>query len=108
MSTALVNALRSAGIDLLTALEAGMIGRSDEEHLKYAAEHGRVLHSFNVKDYQQLNSRFLKQGWSHAGVIVVQQNRYSVGEHTRRMLLLAEGMTAVGMKDRVVFLSGWG
>jgi len=40
MSTALVNAFHSAGIDLVTALEAGMVGRADEEHLKYAAEYG--------------------------------------------------------------------
>ena len=108
MITALVNALRSAGIEVITALEAGMIARPDEEHLRYAAEHGLALHSFNVKDYQQLNFRFLDQGWSHAGIILAQQNRYSVGEHTSRMVILINGISAEEMRDQVVFLSGWG
>jgi hypothetical protein len=107
MSTALVNALRSAGIEVITALEAGMITRPDEEHLGYAAEHGLVLHSFNVKDYQQLNSRFIRQGLSHAGIILAQKNRYSVGEHTRRMVILINGISAEEMRGQVVFLSGW-
>ena len=32
-----VNALRSRGIDVLTAIEAKMINRDDEEHLDFAA-----------------------------------------------------------------------
>ena len=46
MSTALVTALRSSDVELVTALEAGMIGRPDDEHLEYAAERGLTLHSF--------------------------------------------------------------
>lgn len=36
MRSALVRALRARGVDVLTALDAGMIERSDEEHLEYA------------------------------------------------------------------------
>jgi hypothetical protein len=36
LTHALVIALRARGVDLLTALEAGMLERSDEEHLEYA------------------------------------------------------------------------
>lgn len=36
MGHALVRALRARGMNVLTALEAGMIARSDEEHLEYA------------------------------------------------------------------------
>jgi hypothetical protein len=34
MRHALVEALRARGVDVLTALEAGMIERKDEEHLE--------------------------------------------------------------------------
>jgi len=43
MRGALVRALRARGVDVLTALDAGMIERSDKEHLKYAMKEGRVL-----------------------------------------------------------------
>ena len=38
MQSALVRALQARGVDVLTALEAGMIERSDEEHLEYATK----------------------------------------------------------------------
>jgi hypothetical protein len=37
MAHALVEALRLRRVDVTTALDAGMIQRDDEEHLKYAA-----------------------------------------------------------------------
>ena len=43
MRHALVRALRSRGVDVLTALEAGMIDRVDERHLEYATAQGRAL-----------------------------------------------------------------
>ena len=50
MRSALVRALRACGVDVSTALEAGMIERSDEEHLEYAMKEGRVLYSFNIAE----------------------------------------------------------
>ncbi len=43
MDKDLVRALRARGVDVLTASEASMIERTDEGHLKLAAEQGRVL-----------------------------------------------------------------
>ena len=51
MRCALIRALRARGVDVTTALEAGMIGREDREHLDYATARGRVLYSFNVGDF---------------------------------------------------------
>ena len=47
----LVRGLRSRGIDVITAADAGMIRRKDEAHLSFAAMRGRALYSFNVGDY---------------------------------------------------------
>lgn len=38
----------------LGALEAEMIEQPDKKHLRYAAEVGRVLHTFNVGDFYEL------------------------------------------------------
>lgn len=105
MDQRLVQALRARGMDVQTALEAGLIARPDEEHLAYAAQQGRVLYTFNVADFYQLHARFLEQGRSHAGLVLAAQQRYSVGEQMRRLLRLRGQYTADEMEDRVVFLT---
>ena len=107
MRNALVIALRARGVDVLTALEAGMIERSDEEHLDYATAQGRVLCSFNVGDFYRLHTTYITQGKSHAGIILARQQRYSVGEQMRRLLKFIATKSAEQMKDQVGFLSFW-
>lgn len=48
MRSALAIALREAGVDVLTALEANTLGYKDEDRLIFAREKGRVLYSLNV------------------------------------------------------------
>jgi hypothetical protein len=50
MQQSLVVALRARRVDTLTALESGMLNRSDEHHLLHASAAGRVLYSYNVRD----------------------------------------------------------
>ena len=59
MRAALVQALRSKGIELITAFEAGMSGEADDLHLRYAASQGLVLYSSNIADYMTLHTTFL-------------------------------------------------
>ena len=80
MDRDLADALRQRGVDVLTAFEAGMIERPDQEHLALAAAQGRVLYSFNVGDFAVLHHDFLSQGKHHAGLVLAQQQRFSVGE----------------------------
>ena len=49
-----VRGLRSRGIDAITAADAGMIRRKDEEHLHFATAQGRALYSFNVGDFYEI------------------------------------------------------
>ncbi len=107
MSRALIQALVVRGVDVVTALGAEMIERPDEEQLDSATAQGRVLYSFNVADFYQLHTDFLTQGKSHAGIILVQQQRYSVGEQMRRLLRLIATLSAEDMVNRVEFLSAW-
>jgi hypothetical protein len=104
MDKALVSALRARGLDLRTAHEASMIERSDEDHLAFAAGEGRVLYSFNVSDYCRLHA----QARSHSGIILAQQQLYSVGEQMRRLLRLSNRLSVEEMRNRVEFLSAWG
>lgn len=107
MDRDLVRALRARGVDVITALEAGMIERQDEEHLVYATVQGRVLYSFNVGDLYRIHTDFLGLGRSHAGIILARQQRYSVGEQMRRLLKLIAIKSAEDMRNQVEFLSAW-
>ena len=105
MSSSLVMALRSRGVDVATALENGMIEKPDREHLEWASSQGRVLYSFNVGDFSRLHTEFLSQGHPHAGLVLAKQQRYSVGEQMRRILRLIAARPAEEMCNLVEFLS---
>lgn len=105
MRGALVSALRARGVDIVTALEAGMTEHPDEAHLECATREGRVLYSFNVRDFYRLHQEYIARGQSHAGIILAQQQRYSVAEQMRRLLKLMSARSAEEMKNRVEFLS---
>ena len=107
MSSSVVSGLRAQGVDTLTALDAGMVQRLDEDHLWFAAQRGRTLYSFNLGDYYRIHTHWLTANAPHGGLILAQQRRYSVGEQLRRLLRLI-GSISEEMKDRVEFLSSWG
>jgi TRAP-type mannitol/chloroaromatic compound transport system substrate-binding protein len=107
MDQELLRALRARGVDLLSALEAGMIERSDREHLDYATSQHRVLCTFNIADFYQLHGEYLQQGKTHAGMILVQQQRFSLGEELRRILKLIASRSAESMQNQAEFLSAW-
>ena len=108
MQHGLVIALRARRIDIVTAAEAGMINKSDEDHLERAAAEGRVLYSFNIADYYALHFSWLARGRTHAGIVLAPQQRYSVGEQLRRLLDMLNKRTAVEMQSRIEHLSVWG
>ena len=108
MDSDLVQALRARGVDVITALDVGMIEQKDEDHLYYATVQGRVLYSFNIGDFFRLHTAYLGEGKSHAGMVLARQQRYSVGEQLRRLLRLMAAKLAEEMRNQVEFLSSWG
>lgn len=107
MKQALVTALRSADVDVITPLDVNRTGYSDEEQLEWATGEGRVLYSANIADFCRIHSISIAQGGSHSGIILVQQQRYSVGDLLRGLLNLMEAISAEDMINQVVFLSGY-
>ena len=108
MDRDLMRALRARGIDVESALEAGMIDRKDGEHLDLATRQGRVLFSFNVGDYCRLHTQYLSAGRLHGGMVVSKQQLYPVGEVMRRLLRLVSTRSAEDMQNRIEFLAAWG
>lgn len=108
MNHALVRGLRARGVDVTTALDEGMIERGDATHLDLAATQGRVLCTGNVADFYRLQAEYVAQGKHHAGLILIPQQRYAIGEQLRRLLKLVATRSAESMIDHVEFLSAWG
>ena len=108
MDKDLIQALRVRGVDVITALDAGMVERSDEAHLDYATTQGRVLYSFNIADFWRLHTAYVASARAHAGMVLAHQQQYSVGEQARRLLKLIAAKSTEEMMNWVEFLGHWG
>ena len=107
MDADLVGALRSRGVTVVTAFEAGMIAKSDEEQLIHATERGCVVYTFNVSDFYRLHSEWVKREREHGGMVLAIQQHYSIGGQLRRMLRLRATFDAEKMRNHVEFLADW-
>ena len=102
---AVAPALRRAGIDALSTIEAGRGGESDESQLDWASNEDRALFTFNVAHFAALHAARVGQGRHHAGIIVSSQR--PIGDVIRRLMHLASVLEAEAMRDRLEFLSDW-
>ena len=101
---AVVQGLRARGIDILTTVEANRCGTTDSDQLTFATEHGRSVYTFNIGDFARLHGEHLEQGTDHAGIIVVPDQRYSIGEKIRRLAGFICRVTAEQMVNRMEYL----
>jgi predicted nuclease of predicted toxin-antitoxin system len=72
VAKAVVRGLRQRGVEALTVLEAGMLGASDEEHLKRARNEDRVIFTQD-DDFLRLHAA----GADHAGIVYASQQTLS-------------------------------
>ena len=103
----LLRALKARGLDVESALTAGMRRRSDRDQLAHATEQGRALCSYNVGHFCRLHRDLMASGGEHAGLILTQQHHFTIGEHLRRLLRLAAAVAPDEMRNRLEFLSSW-
>ena len=104
---ALVQALRSRGVEMLVPHEVGLLGADDLEQPRWCAEREYVLISHNASDFCRHHREFLTCGETHAGLIVVQQQTLSVGGRLRGLIKLAAARSPEAMRNHIEFLSAW-
>ena len=105
IKTALIQALRSADLDVVTVADVNRLGYSDEDQLLWAIEQGRIIYSFNIGDFCHLHRDFMVQEISHAGIILVPQQQYSIGQQLQGLLKLISQYSAEDMINQLLFLS---
>jgi uncharacterized protein with PIN domain len=108
MARSLTRELRARGVDVATAISERLLGDADSVQLEFATAQGRVIYTYNVSDYARLHADYLVEGKRHAGIILVHQSRFTLGEQIRRTLRLVATLSAEEMHDRVEYLSSWG
>ncbi|WP_298912693.1 DUF5615 family PIN-like protein [uncultured Nostoc sp.] len=93
----LIKAFCNANLDVVTV--------ADNEQLIWATEQGRAIYSYNRRDFCCLHNEFLATERNHAGIILLQQQRYSVGQQLQGLLKLVATHSAEDMVNQLVFLS---
>ena len=91
--------LRAAGIDVVSAQEAGRCGLPDADQLAFAAAEGRVLVTFD-QDYLVLHAA----GTPHTGIAWCRPTKYSVGQLIHELVVLHGVLTADDMLNHVEYL----
>lgn len=101
----LLIAFRNAGLDVVTVTEVNRESYSDKEQLIWATEQKRVIYSYNRGDFCYLHTEFLRTEKNHFGIVLLQQQRYSVGQQLQGLLHLVATRSAEDMINQLVFLS---
>ncbi len=101
---AVVVGLRARGVDVLTTVEAKRCGATDQDQLSFATQQGRSIYTFNVGHFASLHGEHLRQGIDHAGIVVVPDQRCSVGEKIRRRASFLSSVTAEEIVNRMEYL----
>ncbi|HSB10177.1 MAG TPA: DUF5615 family PIN-like protein [Blastocatellia bacterium] len=99
IAPAIASALRRRGIDVTTAYEANLLGSTDEAHLQFAHQSGRVIVTHD-EDYLRLHAG----GRSHAGIAFCRQGKRSIGEMLETLFLIYDVMSSDEMENKVVYL----
>jgi predicted nuclease of predicted toxin-antitoxin system len=95
---AIATALRRAGIDVTTTIEAGLRTRNDEAHLQFAHNEGRVI---VTRDQDFL--RLARQISDHPGIVFHTANQ-SMREIIEGLILIHEVMIPGEMAGRVEYI----
>jgi hypothetical protein len=106
LSPRVAGALRAKGYDLTCALECGLGGAADRVVWERAIAEGRVVVSYNTRDFLPLFSALFQDGVHHPGLVVVSPAtiaHHDFGGQLRALeCLLARGED---LADQVVFLA---
>ena len=101
----IADALRLRGWRALTTIEASRQGSGDIDQIRFAAENGCAIVSYNVADFPRLHYEISGAGDRHAGIVVATQDNPSA--NARALLSLVSAFSAEDLVDQLVFLNNW-
>ena len=96
---AIADGLRRRGIDVTTAVGAGLRGAPDIDHIAFALAQDRVVVTQD-QDFLRIHN----EGVPHAGIAFSPHGLRSIGLLLRSLILLNDCMEPEDMTDHVEFL----
>jgi len=100
IETSVIEGLRRRKISVLSVVELGYHGKTDEFHLAKATELEAVILTHDV-DFLAMACR---QDVKHRGIIFAHSKNVSIGECIRGVELLASVLTDRDMRNHIEFL----
>ena len=102
VSVLVARLLCARGFDVVTAVEAGMLGRDDLSQLTQAAARTHCLVTHNRVHFEMLHRQFLDSGRGHWGVIVAaRRNPYDL---VLRLSTLLDSLTADELRNQLLYV----
>lgn len=98
VNSAVAMGLRRRGMDVMTTVEAQMLGAEDEEHLARATSEGRVLFTQDT-DFIRIHA----QGVSHSGIVYF-SNQTDIGRIVTGLHFIYEVYSSTEMIGRLEYL----
>lgn len=95
---AVASGLRQRGVEAMSCVDIGMLGKSDAEHLAWAFQKGYVIVTQD-NDFLVLHA----QGVEHAGIAFASQPRH-IGELIRALMFIYEVLDAQDMVNHIEFI----
>lgn len=93
---------RNLGVQIVTANEAGNRGADDPIYFDYAAAHGYVLVTGNIRDFEALFYRWAESGREHPGMVLIRPEvRTSAGWIAQELQILFEAASPEYMINRI-------
>ena len=102
VSVLLFKLMKARGFDVLTARDAGMLGKDDQEQLAYSARNGRVILTHNRVHFEQLHTEWLATQNEHAGIVVA--NRRDVYDLASRVARLLNSVSASEIANQLFYV----
>jgi hypothetical protein len=98
IAKAVVRGMRARGVDIISAVEANMLGATDEQHLELATNNNRVVVTQD-DDFIGLHAA----GFDHAGIVYAKQGR-SIGDIVSGLMLVYQVLDADDMRGQLEYL----
>jgi hypothetical protein len=102
VSAGIVENLSTRGFDVLSARDAGALGKSDEKQMLYAVSLRRAVVTHNRVDFEKQHKRFLESGMKHYGVIIAKRRKDA--EVVTKLLALLDAVTAEEMQNQLRYI----
>jgi len=103
IESAIIAGLRRRGIEVVSAQDAGDLGKGDEYHLKHASELEAVILTHDV-DFLRIAHQWQQEGKGHKGILYAHPLDLSPGECIRMVELVTQVLTEEEMENHIEFL----